>query len=140
MKATIDFLEFGVSQKRFRSKNSTNQKKKKKKYTKQKKLFSKNPLKYKSSDSFFPEKWLINQTSLDLDRNIRFSRYLDDSQELHTRRRSVELIQRDSMPEENRDNLRGGKWCRGRASGHYFRTLSEKLGNRSRKLDWTRDA
>lgn len=25
------------------------------------------------------------------------------------------------MPEENRDNLRGGKWCRGRASGHYFR-------------------
>lgn len=36
------------------------------------------------------------------------------------------------MPEENRDNLRGGKLCRGRASGHYFRTVSEKLGDRSR--------
>lgn len=102
-----------------------------KKYTKNRKLFSKNTLKYKSSDSFFPEKWLI-KSNIDLDRNIRLSQYLDDSQKLHTRRRSVELIQRDSMPEENRDNLREGKWCRGRASGHYFRTVSEKLGDRSR--------
>lgn len=42
----------------------------------------------------FSEKWLINQASISIEISD-FLDYLDDSQELHTRRRSVELIQQE---------------------------------------------
>lgn len=55
LKTIVDFLEYWVS-------NSFDQKN-----MQSKKQFSKNSLKYKSPDSFFPEKWLINQTSISIE-------------------------------------------------------------------------
>lgn len=82
---------------------------------------------------------MTNKSNIDLDRNTRLSQYLDDSQELHTRRRSVELINETRCQKKIATTFAEASCVVGEQAGIIFE-LYPKSSAIGRGIDWTRDA